>query len=58
LFYFLFSTHGCFQVSVAMAEIEIDNLTLEEYLDLTREEQGSGLVRAAIGDDVQFEIKN
>ena len=52
MFYFLFSTHGCFQVSGAMAEIDIDNLTLEEYLALTREKQGSGLVRLAIGDDV------
>ena len=41
-----------------MAEIDIDNLTLEEYLALTREDQGPGLVRPSIGDDVQFKIKN
>ena len=40
-----------------MAEIDIDNLTLEENLALTREEQGPGLVTPTIGDDVQFEIK-
>ena len=37
-----------------MGDVDIDTLTLEEYLALTREEQGPGLVRPAIGDDVQF----
>lgn len=32
-------------------------LTLEEYLAMTRDEQGPGLVRLMIGADVQFEIK-
>ena len=38
-----------------MAEVDIEALTLEEYLALTREEPG---VRPIIGADVQFEIKN
>ena len=40
-----------------MGVIDIDTLTLEEYLALTRDEQGPGLVRPMIGADVQFEIK-
>ena len=40
-----------------MEVIDIDTLTLEEYLAMTREEQGPGLVRPIIGADVQFEIK-
>ena len=40
-----------------MEVIDIDTLTLEEYLALTRDEQGPGLVRPMIGADVQFEIK-
>lgn len=41
-----------------MGEVDIDTLMLEVYLALTREEQGPDLVRPAIGNDVQFEIKN
>ena len=40
-----------------MAVVDIDTLTLEEYLAMTREEQGSGLVRPIIRADVQFDIK-
>ena len=40
-----------------MEIIDIDMLTLEEYLAMTRDEQGPGLVRPMIGADVQFEIK-
>ena len=37
--------------------VDINTLTLEEYLALNRDEQGPGLVRPTIGADVQFEIK-
>lgn len=40
-----------------MEIIDIDMLTLEEYLAMTRDEQGPGLVRPMIGANVQFEIK-
>ena len=40
-----------------MEVIDIDTLTLEEYLAMTRDEQGPSLVRPMIGADVQFEIK-
>ena len=40
-----------------MEMVDIDTLTLEEYLALNRDEQGPGLVRPTIGADVQFEIK-
>ena len=45
-------------VSGNMGDVDIDTLTFEEYLALKRKEQGSGLVRPAIGAEVQFEIKN
>ena len=41
-----------------MGEVYIDTLTREEYLAMTREEQGPGVVNLAIGDDVKSEIKN
>lgn len=37
--------------------VDINTLTLEKYLAMTRDEQGSSLVRPVIGADVQFEIK-
>ena len=40
-----------------MEVIDIDTLTLEDYLTMTRDEQGSGLVRPMIGANVQFDIK-
>ena len=41
-----------------MGEVDINTLTLKEYLAMTQEEQGPGVVRPTIGVDVQFEIKN
>ncbi|GJR98523.1 reverse transcriptase domain-containing protein [Tanacetum coccineum] len=41
-----------------MAEGEIDNLTMEQYLALTRGNQASGVVKPEIGGNVNFEIKS
>ncbi|GJU66174.1 hypothetical protein Tco_1252433 [Tanacetum coccineum] len=41
-----------------MAEGEIDNLTIEQYLALTRGNQASGVVKPEIGGGVNFEIKS
>ncbi|GKA26733.1 hypothetical protein Tco_0712842 [Tanacetum coccineum] len=41
-----------------MAEEEIDNLTMEQYLALTRGNQAPGVVKQKIGGNVNFEIKN
>ncbi|GJS57931.1 hypothetical protein Tco_0652715 [Tanacetum coccineum] len=40
-----------------MAEGEIDNLTMEQYLALTRGNQAPGVVKPEIGGNVNFEIK-
>ncbi|GKF39787.1 hypothetical protein Tco_0119848, partial [Tanacetum coccineum] len=40
-----------------MAEREIDNLTIEQYLALTRGNQAPGVVKPEIGGNVNFEIK-
>ena len=40
-----------------MEVVDIDTLTLKEYLAMTCDEQGPGLVRPIIGVNVQFEIK-
>ncbi|GJT02757.1 protein kinase-like domain, concanavalin A-like lectin/glucanase domain protein [Tanacetum coccineum] len=40
-----------------MAEGEIDNITMEQYLALTRGNQVSGVVKPEIGGNVSFEIK-
>ncbi|GKA53475.1 hypothetical protein Tco_0746790 [Tanacetum coccineum] len=40
-----------------MAEGEIDNLTMEQYLALTRGNQTPGMVKPEIGGNVNFEIK-
>ena len=40
-----------------MEVIDIDTLTLKEYLAMTRDEQGPGFVRPVIGADIHFEIK-
>ena len=40
-----------------MEVVDINTLTLEEYLAMTRDEQGPGIIRPIIGADVQFEIK-
>ncbi|GJW52057.1 hypothetical protein Tco_0093408 [Tanacetum coccineum] len=39
-----------------MAEGEIDNLTMEQYLALTRGNQAPGVVKPEIGGNVNFEI--
>ncbi|GJS97292.1 protein kinase-like domain, concanavalin A-like lectin/glucanase domain protein [Tanacetum coccineum] len=41
-----------------MAEGEIDNLTMEQYLALNRGNQASGMVKPKIGGNVNFEIKS
>ncbi|GKE60462.1 hypothetical protein Tco_1510829 [Tanacetum coccineum] len=41
-----------------MAEGEIDNLTMEQYLALARGNQVSGVVKPEIGGNVNFEIKS
>ncbi|GKD17960.1 hypothetical protein Tco_1207118, partial [Tanacetum coccineum] len=41
-----------------MAEGEIDNLTMEQYLALTRGNQAPGMVKPEIGGNVNFKIKN
>ncbi|GJY25229.1 hypothetical protein Tco_0399955 [Tanacetum coccineum] len=41
-----------------MAEGEIDNLTMEQYLALTRGNQAPSVVKAEIGGNVNFEIKS
>ncbi|GJZ96222.1 hypothetical protein Tco_0668556 [Tanacetum coccineum] len=41
-----------------MAEGEIDNLTMEQYLALTRGNQALGVVKPKIGGNVNFEIKS
>ena len=40
-----------------MEVVDVDTLTLEEYLAMTIDEEGPGLVRLIIGVDVQFENK-
>ena len=40
-----------------MEAVDIEAMTLEEYLAMTRVEQGPGLVRPMIGANVLFEIK-
>ncbi|GJW97015.1 hypothetical protein Tco_0178823 [Tanacetum coccineum] len=41
-----------------MAEGEIDNLTMEQYLALTRRNQAPGVVKPKIGGNVSFKIKS
>ncbi|GJY71775.1 DNA-binding pseudobarrel domain-containing protein [Tanacetum coccineum] len=41
-----------------MAKGEIDNLTMEQYLALTRGNQAPGVVKPEIGGNVNFEIKS
>ncbi|GJS59138.1 hypothetical protein Tco_0653922, partial [Tanacetum coccineum] len=47
-----------FSARIVMAEGEIDNLTIEQYLALTRGNQASGVVKPKIGGNVNFDIKN
>ncbi|GJX00236.1 zinc knuckle CX2CX4HX4C containing protein, partial [Tanacetum coccineum] len=41
-----------------MAGVDIDTLTMEQYLALSRENQASGMVKHEIGGNVNFEIKS
>nr|GEU32440.1 hypothetical protein [Tanacetum cinerariifolium] len=41
-----------------MAKGEIDNLTMEQYLALTRGNQATGVVKTKMGGNVNFEIKS
>ncbi|GJR48233.1 putative reverse transcriptase domain-containing protein [Tanacetum coccineum] len=41
-----------------MAGVDVDTLTMEQYLALSRENQTSGMVKPEIGGNVNFEIKS
>ncbi|GJY18753.1 hypothetical protein Tco_0390244 [Tanacetum coccineum] len=41
-----------------MGDVEINTLTIEQYLALTRGNQAPGVVKPEIGTDVKFEIKS
>ncbi|GKC24572.1 uncharacterized mitochondrial protein-like protein, partial [Tanacetum coccineum] len=41
-----------------MAGVDIDTLTMEQYLALSRENQAPGVVKPEIGGNVNFEIKS
>ncbi|GJZ94747.1 hypothetical protein Tco_0666950 [Tanacetum coccineum] len=41
-----------------MAEVDIDTLTIEQYLALSQENQASSVVKPKIGGNVNFEIKS
>ncbi|GJV37381.1 retrovirus-related pol polyprotein from transposon TNT 1-94 [Tanacetum coccineum] len=41
-----------------MAEVDVDTLTMEQYLALSRENQAPGVVKPEIGGNVNFEIKS
>ncbi|GJZ77885.1 hypothetical protein Tco_0642557, partial [Tanacetum coccineum] len=41
-----------------MAGVDIDTLTMEQYLSLSRENQAPGMVKPEIGGNVNFEIKS
>ncbi|GJV57627.1 hypothetical protein Tco_1458632 [Tanacetum coccineum] len=41
-----------------MAGVDVDTLTMEQYLALSRENQASGVVKPEIGGNVNFEIKS
>ncbi|GJZ49659.1 hypothetical protein Tco_0603849, partial [Tanacetum coccineum] len=41
-----------------MAGVDIDTLTMEQYLALSREKQAPGVVKPEIGGNVNFEIKS
>ncbi|GJR34344.1 hypothetical protein Tco_1210028 [Tanacetum coccineum] len=40
-----------------MAGVDVDTLTVEQYLALSRENQAPGVVKPKIGGNVNFEIK-
>nr|GEY92876.1 hypothetical protein [Tanacetum cinerariifolium]GEZ53415.1 hypothetical protein [Tanacetum cinerariifolium] len=41
-----------------MAGVDVDTLTMKQYLALSRENQASGMVKLKIGGNVNFEIKS
>ncbi|GJS00727.1 hypothetical protein Tco_0317235 [Tanacetum coccineum] len=41
-----------------MAGVDVDTLTMEQYLALSRENQAPGVVKPEIGGNVNFEIKS
>ncbi|GKD69842.1 hypothetical protein Tco_1323932 [Tanacetum coccineum] len=41
-----------------MAGVDVNTLTIEQYLALSRENQAPGVVKPKIGDNVNFEIKS
>ncbi|GKF59682.1 uncharacterized mitochondrial protein-like protein, partial [Tanacetum coccineum] len=41
-----------------MAGVDVDTLTIEQYLALSRENQAPGVVKREIGGNVNFEIKS
>ncbi|GKA75342.1 hypothetical protein Tco_0781720 [Tanacetum coccineum] len=41
-----------------MARVDVDTLTMEQYLALSRENQAPGVVKPEIGGNVNFEIKS
>ncbi|GJZ53497.1 hypothetical protein Tco_0608382 [Tanacetum coccineum] len=41
-----------------MAGVDVDTLTMEQYLALSRENQASGVVKPVIGGNLNFEIKS
>ncbi|GJS87839.1 hypothetical protein Tco_0770475 [Tanacetum coccineum] len=41
-----------------MAGVDVDTLTMEQYLALSRENQASSVVKPEIGGNVNFEIKS
>ncbi|GKA61104.1 uncharacterized mitochondrial protein-like protein [Tanacetum coccineum] len=44
--------------SLTMAGVDIDTLTMEQYLALSRENQAPGVVKPEIGGNVNFKIKS
>ncbi|GJU14426.1 putative reverse transcriptase domain-containing protein [Tanacetum coccineum] len=41
-----------------MAGVDIDTLTMEQYIAMSRENQAPGVVKPEIGGNVNFEINN
>ncbi|GKA16193.1 hypothetical protein Tco_0695940 [Tanacetum coccineum] len=50
--------HGISRVLGTMAGVDINTLTMEQYLALSRENQAPGVVKPKIGGNVNFEIKS
>ncbi|GJT38697.1 hypothetical protein Tco_0938562 [Tanacetum coccineum] len=50
--------NGTSRARRTMAGVDIDTLTMEQYLALSRENQAPGVVKSKIGGNVNFEIKS